>query len=195
MSAAAISWFSAASDATDGTGTRCRRRNRPISPSTPRRGAVVGTYGTDYLDRARLVAQGLLGMQVPTQAVYFAASRAQSGTTTTPLVGLAATRSGSAPRTCRRMDPTACGRSRSITPQGSLWPTRAAATPSETKHLASNELPTAHSIVVSATRPSETRANWLPAPAGAFSLVLRVYTPTTQVLDGFWSPPGVQAIS
>ncbi len=35
MSAAAIRWFSAASDATAGTGTRCRRRNRPISPSTP----------------------------------------------------------------------------------------------------------------------------------------------------------------
>ena len=35
MSAALISWFSAASDATAGTGTRWRRRNRPISPSTP----------------------------------------------------------------------------------------------------------------------------------------------------------------
>jgi hypothetical protein len=35
MSAAAISWFSAASDATDGTGVRWRRRNRPISASTP----------------------------------------------------------------------------------------------------------------------------------------------------------------
>ena len=35
MSAAAISWFSVASDVTTGTGTRWRRRNRPISPSTP----------------------------------------------------------------------------------------------------------------------------------------------------------------
>ena len=35
MPAAAIRWFSAASDATAGTGTRCRRRNRPTSPSTP----------------------------------------------------------------------------------------------------------------------------------------------------------------
>jgi hypothetical protein len=29
-------------------------------------------------------------------------------------------------------------------------------------------------IVVSASRPSETDVNWLPAPKGAFSLVLRV---------------------
>jgi hypothetical protein len=50
------------------------------------RGAVVGSYGTDYLDRARL-AKETLGTQVPTQAVYIAASRARSGTTTTPLAG------------------------------------------------------------------------------------------------------------
>jgi hypothetical protein len=50
-------------------------------------------------------------------------------------------------------------------------------------------------IVVSATRPSETRVNWLPAPTGAFSLVLRVYAPTPPVLDGSWSPPAIQAIS
>jgi hypothetical protein len=50
------------------------------------RGAVVGSYGTDYLDRARL-AEETLGTQVPTQAVYIAASRARSGTTTTPLAG------------------------------------------------------------------------------------------------------------
>jgi hypothetical protein len=47
---------------------------------------VVGSYGTDYLERARL-AQKTLGTQLPTQAVYFSSGRAQSGTTTTPLVG------------------------------------------------------------------------------------------------------------
>ena len=108
----------------------------------------------------------------------------------------AATRSGSQPGTFRPMDPTASGRSRSITPQGSLWPTRSTATQSETKHPASYEVPTAHStIVVSASRPSETDVNWLPAPKGAFSLVLRVYDPTPQVLDGSWSPPVIRAIS
>src|SRR5215469_9416768 len=43
------------------------------------------------------------------------------------------------------MEPTASGRSRSTTPQGTSWPTRSSATPSATKHLASCKVPTAHS--------------------------------------------------
>ena len=50
-------------------------------------------------------------------------------------------------------------------------------------------------IVVSASRPSATDVNWLPAPKGAFSLVLRVYDPTPRVLDGSWSPPVIRAVS
>ena len=50
-------------------------------------------------------------------------------------------------------------------------------------------------IVVSAGRPSASGVNWLPAPAGSFSLVLRVYEPTPPVLDGSWSPPAVRVIS
>jgi hypothetical protein len=40
-------------------------------------------------------------------------------------------------------------------------------------------------IVVSASRPSETDMNWLPAPTGAFSLVLRT-TPRHR----YWTVPG-----
>ena len=50
-------------------------------------------------------------------------------------------------------------------------------------------------IVVSARRPIETDANWLPAPNGAFTLVLRVYDPTPQVLESGWSPPAIKASS
>jgi Protein of unknown function (DUF1214) len=49
-------------------------------------------------------------------------------------------------------------------------------------------------IVVSASRPSAPGVNWLPAPAGTFSLAVRVYDPAQQVLDGSWTPPAVQAI-
>jgi hypothetical protein len=35
-------------------------------------------------------------------------------------------------------------------------------------------------------------ANWLPAPEGPFSLVLRLYAPRPAALDGAWVPPGVQ---
>jgi len=38
----------------------------------------------------------------------------------------------------------------------------------------------------------ENEANWLPAPAGRFSLILRLYWPDTSVLDGKWLPPEVK---
>ena len=47
---------------------------------------MAGSYGTDYLEGARL-AEETLGTQVPSQAVYLSASRARSGTTTTALAG------------------------------------------------------------------------------------------------------------
>ncbi|MGF6604203.1 hypothetical protein P3T23_008958 [Paraburkholderia sp. GAS448] len=36
--------------------------------------------------------------------------------------------------------------------------------------------------------------NWLPAPSGRFKLILRVYDPKPEVLDGRWVPPAVQKI-
>jgi hypothetical protein len=39
--------------------------------------------------------------------------------------------------------------------------------------------------------PDEWQDNWLPTPAGKFSLYLRVYWPGDEVLSGKWSPPEV----
>jgi hypothetical protein len=33
------------------------------------------------------------------------------------------------------------------------------------------------------------RSNWLPAPAGPFNLILRMYWPREPILDGSWTPP------
>jgi len=33
--------------------------------------------------------------------------------------------------------------------------------------------------------------NWLPSPAGSFNLMLRMYWPKPEFLDGKWMPPGV----
>jgi hypothetical protein len=156
------------------------------------RGAVVGSYGTDYLERA-VLAKETLGTQVPAQAVYFTAGDAESGTTTIPLAG---TRSYEIRFAADELPPHGSDGFWSITlynAAGSL-----AANPidrysigDETRGLvrgANGSL----TIVVSASRPAQPDLNWLPAPTGAFSLVLRVYDPTPQVLAGSWSPPVIR---
>ena len=49
-------------------------------------------------------------------------------------------------------------------------------------------------IYVQADAPPEAqRTNWLPAPKAAdFSLYIRAYWPKTPVLNGSWTPRGVQ---
>ncbi len=42
------------------------------------------------------------------------------------------------------------------------------------------------------TDPAQ-KANWLPAPNGPIYIVLRMYWPKEQVLNGQWEPPGIQA--
>lgn len=46
-------------------------------------------------------------------------------------------------------------------------------------------------IYVQASAPTEPnkRANWLPAPAGDFSLYVRAYWPKPEVTEGKWTPP------
>jgi hypothetical protein len=48
-------------------------------------------------------------------------------------------------------------------------------------------------LTASATPPrdEDLRSNWLPAPAGPFSLYLRAYWPEQPLLDGTWTPPAV----
>lgn len=48
-------------------------------------------------------------------------------------------------------------------------------------------------VYVQADEPKEPaqRANWLPAPAGDFSLYIRAYWPKAAITDGSWTPPAV----
>ena len=46
-------------------------------------------------------------------------------------------------------------------------------------------------VHVAATRPRRT-ANWVPAPRGDFQLVLRLYAPKHEAVDGSWQPPVVE---
>jgi hypothetical protein len=50
-------------------------------------------------------------------------------------------------------------------------------------------------IYIRNTDPGPARQNnWLPAPAGNFNLLMRIYYPKQPVLDGSWTPPAIQRI-
>jgi hypothetical protein len=42
--------------------------------------------------------------------------------------------------------------------------------------------------------PGGRESNWLPAPAGPFNLILRIYWPRPEVMRGTWKPPAVQRL-
>jgi hypothetical protein len=37
----------------------------------------------------------------------------------------------------------------------------------------------------------DKEANWLPAPKGAFNLIMRLYAPKSEALTGKWNPPAI----
>jgi hypothetical protein len=41
----------------------------------------------------------------------------------------------------------------------------------------------------------EQERNWLPAPEGAFNLIMRLYWPSESILSGRWTPPPIQRVS
>jgi hypothetical protein len=50
-------------------------------------------------------------------------------------------------------------------------------------------------LLIQHTRPVErVESNWLPAPAGDFNLILRMYWPRAAALDGTWVPPPVTRV-
>jgi hypothetical protein len=50
-------------------------------------------------------------------------------------------------------------------------------------------------ITIQNEKPAGKNANWLPAPKGPFTLMLRLYWPNENkpsILDGSWKPPAVE---
>jgi hypothetical protein len=41
----------------------------------------------------------------------------------------------------------------------------------------------------------DKESNWLPAPKDEFNLVMRLYWPKKEILDGTWKPPGVERVN
>lgn len=51
-------------------------------------------------------------------------------------------------------------------------------------------------IVLSHARPAAGgAANWLPVPAAPFYLMMRLYMPRAEVLEGRWSPPAIERVA
>ena len=49
------------------------------------------------------------------------------------------------------------------------------------------------SILIQQESPgAELESNWLPAPADDFNLIMRIYWPKPEVLDGRWTIPAVK---
>jgi hypothetical protein len=44
------------------------------------------------------------------------------------------------------------------------------------------------------TPAKDKEANWLPAPKGAFNLLMRLYAPRSEALIGKWNPPPVTRV-
>ncbi len=47
-------------------------------------------------------------------------------------------------------------------------------------------------IFLQKEEPAEKKNNWLPAPEGEFSVILRIYWPDESVLNGSWKPPFIK---
>lgn len=46
--------------------------------------------------------------------------------------------------------------------------------------------------ISNASPGGDKEANWLPAPKGPFNVILRVYWPKQDLIDGRWNPPGIK---
>lgn len=148
----------------------------------------IGTYGDD-LDTRAAVARNGWGANVPAEAVYPAADADATGA---PLDG----------RNLYRIH-FAAG---ALPPVQAFWSLTlygsdhffvdnplhrfALGDRSDLVYGADGSL----DVYVGGAPPAGFAANWLPAPADAFSLILRLYLPDARVLDGSWAPPPIERV-
>jgi hypothetical protein len=153
----------------------------------------AGTYGTDYDQRAFITAIGL-GANVPEQAIYPVAETDRQGQ---KLNGenqyVIRFPAGQTPPAKAFWSITM------YTPQMFFYENP------ERRYTVSSRTPFHKNadgsidVYVQHDKPSsaEQEPNWLPAPAGGFALMMRLYWPETKkpsILDGSWAPPAVTRV-
>jgi hypothetical protein len=150
----------------------------------------VGTYGTDYLQRASIAMMGL-GANTTDDAVYLTAHAMADGSPFDSAGRYELRFSGQDLPPARAFWSLTLYDDRLLFADnpldryalGDRDPLRAAEDGSLTIHI-------------QRTWPGEGHnANWLPAPrSGGFSLTLRLYWPAARALDGRWEPPVVRRV-
>jgi len=50
-------------------------------------------------------------------------------------------------------------------------------------------------IIQNESPGKDKEANWLPAPKGPFSMIMRLYSPKEAALDGKWKQPPLQRVT
>jgi hypothetical protein len=189
VTSAAISAGTAAAPAIVATAeTQLNAASRGVNNGWEILGNWVGAYGTRYLGRS-IVATDLLAANTPQQTIYPIADTDHTG---------------------RTLD--AADRYTIRFPRGDLRPVKAfwsltmynasyflAANPIN-RYAIGDRTSALHygadgslTLYVQRDAPADpaARANWLPAPAGQFHLILRLYQPATAALNGAWKPPPI----
>lgn len=149
----------------------------------------AGSYGTDYLRRAR-IANFALGINRPEDAIFPLSTTDDEGSQLT-----------GSHRYVLRFDPGA------LPPVDGIWSLAVydmdqlfVSNPIDRYALGSrDELEPAADgsleIVIQHEPPAGSHTNWLPAPPDDFYLMLHLYSPDRRAIDGTWTPPPVQRIS
>ncbi len=150
----------------------------------------TGRYDTDYLQRAYVAYKGL-GANLPEDAIYPFADTESEGQ---PLVGtnqyVIHFDKGKTPPAKGFWSITMYD-DQNFFVDNSL--NRYSISPRD--HLKFNE-DGSLDVYIQHEEPKGTKqANWLPAPEGKFTLMLRIYWPRPAVLNGSWQPPTITKVS
>jgi hypothetical protein len=166
-----------------------RSAMRPTSTGWMAIGNSLGVYGNDYLQRA-FVAYAGLGALPPEEAIYPMAAFDGAGK---PLNGTS--------RYVIRFEKD------QIPPADAFWsltmygedqffvenPLQRFAI-GDRDNLTFNPDGSLDLYVQAASPGADKESNWLPAPAGAFTMNMRLYLPRPEAIDGRWSPPMIRRL-
>jgi hypothetical protein len=149
-----------------------------------------GSFGVNYRERAA-VAYYALGMNLPQDAVYPSLSTDSEGR---PLDGKS--------KYVLRFDKG------KLPPVDAFWSVTAYDTngyfiPNELKRQALGDRDKLQfnsdgslDLFIQAESPGKDKeANWLPVAKAPFTLLMRLYSPKSDILDGSWTPPAVERVN